>query len=336
MPISDSPARQDTGFDSQTSVTGRLAPSPTGAQHLGNARTYLFAWLAARKQNGRLVLRIEDIDSPRVKPGARQQSIDDLAWLGLDWDEGPDIGGPHGPYVQTERNEGYQQTIERLVQAGLAYPCTCSRKDIAEAASAPHVSHEGPVYPGTCTSWQAGDPLPETAAYCWRFRATTKVRTFVDLVCGEQSMSVAAVLGDFPLTRKNGPAAYQLAVVCDDLSMGVNQVVRGDDLIASTFRQLELIEALGGTPPQYAHVPLVCGPDGRRLAKRHGDTRIAFFREAGVPAERVIGWAAWSAGLIDRWEEVAAKDLLAEFSFARLRREPATVDAEVEERLESP
>lgn len=317
----------------QSPTVGRLAPSPTGAQHLGNARTYLLAWLAARQQNGRIILRIEDIDSPRVKAGARQQAIDDLAWLGLDWDEGPDIGGPNAPYVQTERTAGYQQTIEQLVQAGLAYPCTCSRQDIAEAASAPHVSHEGPLYPGTCASWQTGDPLPESEPYCWRYRTSAKRRTFVDLVCGEQSMSVAESLGDFPLTRKNGPAAYQLAVVCDDLAMGVNQVVRGDDLIASTFRQLELIDTLGRTPPQYAHVPLVCGPDGRRLAKRHGDTRIDFFREAGVPAEWIIGWAAWSAGLIDRWESVTAKELIADFSFDRLRREPTIVDPAMEARL---
>src|SRR6056297_2152386 len=341
MPISkrrDPPAEEETAAAEEASraaapPVGRLAPSPTGAQHLGNARTYLLAWLAARQAGGKLILRIEDIDSPRVKEGARGQAIEDLAWLGLDWDEGPDRGGAQGPYIQTERSDLYAAALQRLIEAGRAYPCVCTRKDIAEAASAPHVTHEAPVYPGTCAGWQGGDALPAAGTFCWRFRTRARLRRFVDLVSGEHVLAVGPSLGDFPLTHKRGTCSYQLAVVCDDLAMGVTQVVRGDDLISSTFRQLELIDALAGQRPQYAHVPLVCGKDGRRLAKRHGDTRLAFFRDAGVPPERIIGWAAWSSGLCSRWQEVSAAELLGRLDFATLRRHPARVDETIEQRL---
>ncbi|QDS92149.1 Glutamate--tRNA ligase 1 [Roseimaritima multifibrata] len=315
-------------------VVGRLAPSPTGAQHLGNARTYLLAWLAARSAGGRVILRIEDIDSPRVKPWATEQAMDDLRWLGLDWDEGPDIGGPHGPYIQTTKANRYQVVLQELVAAGKAYPCVCSRQDIATAASAPHPNtdtatqhdHEGPVYPGTCAAWQIGDPLPPQGSYCWRYRATDRIREFVDLVHGRQQLNVAKELGDFPLTRKTGEAAYQLAVVIDDIEMTINQVVRGDDLIASTFRQLDLFEALHAPPPQFAHVPLVLGPDGRRLAKRHGDTRLSQYREAGIDPRQIIGWAAASSGLIEKPVCSRPDELIDSFCFERLDRQATHIN----------
>lgn len=302
-------------------IVGRLAPSPTGAQHLGNARTYLIAWLAARSQGGRLILRIEDIDSPRVKPWAIEQAVEDLAWLGLDWDE--------GPYKQTERVAYYDQALDILKRGEKIYPCTCTRSDIAIAASAPHLGQEGPIYPGTCTGRVANsiEFLPED--YCWRFRSGDQSIDFDDLVVGHQSSIPAIELGDFPVTRKGGSAAYQLAVVVDDALMGVNQVVRGDDLLPSTFRQLELYAALGYTPPTFAHLPLVVGLDGRRLAKRHGDTRLSYFRHHGVRAEQIIGWAAYSSGLIQREEELAANDLLGLFSWEKISRQSTVVIGEM-------
>lgn len=307
-------------------VVGRLAPSPTGAQHLGNARTYLLAWLSARSVGGRMVLRIEDIDSPRVKPWAIEQAMVDLRWLGLDWDEGPDVGGIHAPYLQTERIATYEQALRRLVESGLAYPCTCTRKDIESAASAPHESVgdsiylDGPIYNGRCAEWRMGDPLPAEGTYCWRFRSPDHSLKIVDQLYGELELNPHQSLGDFPLTRKNGQAAYQLAVVVDDDAMEVTEVVRGDDLIPSIFRQLPLIDALRFMRPNYFHVPLVVGPDGRRLAKRHGDTRLSQYRDSGIIPEAIIGWAAHSIGLRDTNQPIQAAELVATFKWSNVRK----------------
>lgn len=308
-------------------ICGRLAPSPTGAQHLGNALTYLLAWLSARSQGGRVVLRIEDIDSPRIKPWATDQAIDDLRWLGLDWDEGPDIGGPRGPYVQTARMPLYETALTQLIHSDRVYPCTCSRSDIDASASAPHESIDGPRYPGRCASWHRGHALPAEGTYCWRFRASDGPTTICDQLRGEQSMNVAARLGDFPVTRKNLQAAYQLAVVVDDEAMQVTEVVRGDDLLPSAFRQADLQRALGYVQPLYAHVPLVVGSDGRRLAKRHGDTRLSQYRAGGVLAEQIVGWAAYSAGLIDSDRPLPPASLIEGFRWSRLNRQRTSVDA---------
>lgn len=246
---------------------GRLAPSPTGAQHVGNARTYLVAWLHARSRGGAVRLRIEDIDSPRVKPGAAEQAAEDLRWLGLDWDG--------EPVTQTHRLPLYTAALERLKQSERVYPCTCTRSDIAAAASAPHVGQEGPPYPGTCAHRTVADAEPlaaEGKPFAWRFRVTESP-VFADLYAGEQRIDLREHGGDFVVWKNSGTPAYQLAVVVDDAEMGVTEVVRGDDLIPSTPRQLLLYSALGLTPPSFAHVPLVVGEDGRRLAKRHGDTR---------------------------------------------------------------
>lgn len=308
-------------------TTGRLAPSPTGALHLGNARTFLMAWLSARQQGGRVILRIEDIDSPRVKPWALQATVDDLRWLGLDWDEGPDIGGPHAPYIQTERLSLYRAALNRLIDAELVYPCNCSRSEIAAAASAPHESIDGPIYPGRCSHRSVADAkslLPET--FAWRFRSTKRLREWTDLVAGHQSCQVASALGDFIIAKGDGTPAYQLAVVVDDYQMGVTEVVRGRDLIPSTFRQLELLEALGWPAPTYLHVPLIVGSDGRRLAKRHGDTRISWFRQAALSPQQIWGYLAWTAGLLEqpRWIEPTA--LMSNWNIAQLTTEPTTFD----------
>jgi len=285
-------------------------------------------------------MRIEDIDSPRVKPWAIEQAVVDLRWLGLDWDEGPDVGGVHAPYLQTERTALYDTALSHLIQIGLAYPCTCTRSDIESAASAPHESADskqvlgtprwldGPVYGGRCSAWQLGDPLPETGTYCWRFRSPDRVIQVVDRVYGPIDANPQQMLGDFPLTRKNGHAAYQLAVVVDDHAMGVNEVVRGDDLIPSLFRQVPLIESLGYSLPQYVHVPLVVGSDGRRLAKRHGDTRLAMYRDWGVSPQRIVGWAAHSIGLVDTSQPINPADLIADFDWAKVRRGVTIVDSD--------
>ena len=296
---------------------GRLAPSPTGAQHVGNARTYLLAWLSIRSRGGRLILRMEDIDSPRVKRGAAEQAIDDLRWLGLDWDE--------GPFVQTERLEHYRAALDRLKAAERIYPCTCTRSDIVAAASAPHAGQEGPIYPGTCANRSAYDAealIKSGVPIAWRFRAADKERVIQDLVTGEQRCNVARDLGDFVVGKSDGTPAYQLAVVVDDAAMGVTEVLRGDDLLPSAFRQLELYEALGTTPPAFAHVPLVVGTDGRRLAKRHGDTRLSTLREQGVAPEQLVGLLASSCGLTISPEPCRASDLLPGFSLSRIPKVP--------------
>lgn len=304
-------------------VVGRLAPSPTGAQHVGNARTYLLAWLSARALGGRMILRIEDIDSPRVKPGAAQQAIDDLRWLGLDWDEGPDIGGPHAPYVQSERLKLYQDAFEHLKNAEQIYPCTCSRSDVAAAASAPHVGQEGPLYPGTCSARQSSDAMNLGGQnYSWRYRTSKRHRQFVDRIAGLRGCQLDTELGDFVIFKSDGSPAYQLAVVVDDHAMGITEVVRGDDLLPSTFRQLEIYEFFGWTPPGFAHAPLVVGTDGRRLAKRHGDTRLSKLRQDGMAAEQLVGLLAWSCGLRPMGTSASAQSLLADFDLARLPAQP--------------
>ena len=307
-------------------LVGRLAPSPTGAQHLGNARTYLLAWLSIRSRGGRLILRMEDIDSPRIKPGAAQQALDDLRWLGLDWDEGPDIGGPYSPYVQTERMERYEAALTLLKRAEQIYPCTCTRGDVAAAASAPHVGQEGPRYPGTCSHRRAADADELTKGgqpFCWRFRASSLCHELNDLVAGLQTCNVSVELGDFVVYKSAGSPAYQLAVVVDDLAMGVSEVLRGEDLLPSAFRQLELYRLFSSPhTPAFAHVPLVVGEDGRRLAKRHGDTRISLLRERGVPAGKLVGLLAWSAGLQLIPEPITPRELLAGFDLDKLPRQP--------------
>lgn len=317
-------------------MIGRLAPSPTGAQHVGNARTYLIAWLSARSQGGRIVLRIEDIDSPRVKKGADRQACLDLQWLGLDWDE--------GPIIQTARMGEYLAALVRLQRQELVYPCTCTRTDVECAASAPHLEHEGPVYPGTCAGRHARD-AEELAdrSYCWRFRVPPESPSFIDGFRGPRHLDLRKVGGDFVVWRKvprGEPSeiriwlpAYQLAVVVDDAAQGVTEVVRGDDLLPSTPRQLLLYQALGVTPPRFIHVPLVVGADGRRLAKRHGDTRLSALREAGVRPEMLLGLLAWSCGWIAAIEPITLRELLPIFRLEAIPHEPFVLTPELLRRI---
>jgi glutamyl-tRNA synthetase len=302
-------------------VIGRLAPSPTGAQHVGNARTYLIAWLSARAQGGRVILRMEDIDSPRVKPGAAAHACEDLAWLGLDWDE--------GPLVQTQRLALYERALERLKEKELIYPCTCTRSDIDRAASAPHDEHEGPVYPGTCAQRRAADAGElGLRPHAWRFRGGDGPWSFQDGFRGRIECSREMLGGDFVVWKSAGTPAYQLAVVVDDAALHVSEVIRGDDLIPSTPRQLLLYNVLGWTPPAFTHVPLVVGPDGRRLAKRHGDTRLAALRAAGVQAEDLLGLLAWSCGWRASIAPITARELLPIFRLESIPRQPFVLQPE--------
>jgi glutamyl-tRNA synthetase len=303
--------------------TGRLAPSPTGAQHVGNARTYLAAWLSARSRGGTVRLRIEDIDSPRIKPGAAAEAAEDLRWLGLDWD-GEVV-------VQTSRVQLYEAALEELKRRELVYPCTCTRSDIAAAASAPHADHEGPTYPGTCAYRSAGDAkklAAEGTAFAWRFRVTDSP-PFVDLFAGEQKIDLHSLGGDFVVWKSAGTPAYQLAVVVDDADMHITEVVRGDDLIPSTPRQLVLYHALGLEPPAFAHIPLVVGEDGRRLAKRHGDTRLAALRDASVRPEALVGLLAWSCGWIEKPVTVSARELVPLFKLSAIPPQPFVLTAKL-------
>jgi glutamyl-tRNA synthetase len=302
-------------------VVGRLAPSPTGAQHVGNARTYLIAWLSARSRGGRVVLRVEDIDSPRVKPSAAEQACEDLRWLGLDWDG--------EPAVQTTRLRLYEDALRRLQVQELVYPCTCTRSDVERAASAPHAEHEGPVYPGTCAGRAAADAARlGDRPYCWRFRVAAASAAFDDAFRGPTAVDLRSAGGDFVVWKapraegRPGTPAYQLAVVVDDAAQGVTEVVRGDDLVPSTPRQLLLYAALGRPAPRFAHVPLVVGPDGRRLAKRHGDTRLAALRAAGVRAEDLLGLLAWSCGWLDAPRPVTAAALRPLYRLDAVPRSP--------------
>ena len=295
----------------------RLAPSPTGALHLGNARTFLINWLLARQSGWQITLRIEDLDGPRIKAGADRQAIEDLQWLGLDWDD--------GPLYQSTRRPLYREAAEKLLSIGAAYPCVCSRKEVELAASAPHAEDGASVYPGTCrgkfstveAARQASGREPAI-----RFQMPPGVLEWTDEFRGPQRSDLAA-LGDFVIVKADGTAAYQLAVVVDDADQHITHVVRGDDLTDSTPRQILLYQALGFADrvPRYSHVPLVIGTDGRRLAKRHGDTRIAHYRELGVSAERV-------RSLLAKW--CGIDDVQSEFTLANLPRTPIQFTPEYE------
>lgn len=291
-------------------LVGRLAPSPTGGLHLGHARTFLLAWLAARLQGGRLIFRVEDIDTARVRPGMAEAAVTDLRWLGLDWDEGPDVGGVHAPYEQSRRLERYQGALERLKALEMVYPCTCTRAEIARAASAPHAEDEGPTYPGTCSGRRASDAESLDRPFAWRFRVPQGPVGWLDRVLGYRAVDPSLVGGDFTLARSDAGPSYQLAVVVDDAEMGVSQVVRGDDLTTSTPRQILLHRALGFEPPGYAHVPLAVGTDGRRLAKRDESVKLSTLREAGVDPRRLVSSIARSCGWTGSHEPTCPADWL--------------------------
>ena len=306
-------------------MRGRYAPSPTGQLHLGNARTALLAWLQVRSQGGALVLRLEDLDRQRSSAAAAAALLADLRWLGLDWDEGPDLGGPFASYTQSERLSLYNEALDRLRAEGRLYRCYCTRAELAHLTAAPHAGEEGPVYPGTCR--RRAEAEQPARAHAWRFRVPPgETICFDDLLAGRVCQIVADAVGDFVVQRADGALAYQLAVVVDDAAMGMTDVLRGADLISSTPRQLLLYRVLGLTPPRFAHVPLLYGPDGARLSKRHGAVSIASLREAGIAREALTGYLAWLSGLVPHGTAVSPRELVASFNLDRVAREGGVVD----------
>ena len=305
-----------------TRPTGRLAPSPTGGLHLGHARTFLIAWLAIRSRSGRIILRVEDLDAARARPGAVEGALVDLRWLGLDWDEGPDVGGPSDPYVQSRRMDRYQGSLDRLKAAGAVYPCTCTRADVERASSAPHPEDEGPTYPGTCSGRSVADAeILSDRPFAWRFRVPEGLVGWQDLILGQMAVDPRRTGGDFVVARSGAGPSYQLAVVHDDATMGVTEVVRGDDLVPSTPRQILLYRALGWEPPAFGHLPLAIGADGRRLAKRDGSIKLATLRDAGDDPRRLIGRIAQSCGW-GEGSETSPAELVDRFDLSTIPRDP--------------
>lgn len=315
---------------------GRFAPTPSGALHLGSARTALASALSAWRARGVWALRVEDLDVTRAVPGAVEAMLDDLRWLGLQWDEGPGASQPHAPYCQSERGGLYREALSVLRARGAVYPCACSRREVEMASTAPHGAE--PVYPGTCARRDPDEVIfaarQKGREVSWRFRvdparSTVTVR---DELAGELTQDVAREVGDFVVFRADGVAAYQLAVVVDDAVQEVTEVVRGDDLLASAPRQVLLYEALGASPPRWTHLPLVLGDDGQRLAKRHGAMGVRALRERGFEGRTVtralletlgfrdVGEAPLRA-LAERWDVTAVPRVSPRWNLLRERFE---------------
>lgn len=300
----------------EPTVIGRFAPTPSGRMHLGNVFSCLMAWLSARSAGGRIVLRIEDLDPRAQDKAVADRLMADLEWLGLPWDE--------GPHWQSERTDIYEDAVRRLDDLGLTYPCFCTRAEL-HAATAPHASDGTYLYAGTCR-----DLTPEQIAErsCRRAPAT-RLRVpdeddpagtieFCDLAYGPQREVLARECGDFLVRRSDGVFAYQLAVVVDDGLMGVNQVVRGRDLLGSSARQVYLARLLGLATPAYGHVPLLTAPDGRRLSKRDQDLDLGALRQRGISSRRIVGALAAAAGIAQKGEEASPEELLGRFSWEKI------------------
>lgn len=304
---------------------GRFAPSPSGRMHLGNLFSSLLAWLSAKSAGGRIVLRLEDLDTQRCTRAFAAQVEADYRALGLLWDEGGSGGGPNGPYFQSERGERYAAALERLRRMGLVYPCFCTRAQL-HAASAPHREDGQTVYFGACRALTAQEAAlrARTRSPALRLRVPEKTVLFTDGHLGPYAEDLARECGDFLLRRSDGLWAYQLAVVVDDGAMGVTQVVRGSDLLSSTPRQLYLYELLGLMPPEFYHVPLLLAADGRRLSKRDGDLSLDALLSR-MTAEELVGRLALLAGLNPGGGPRTPESLLPDFDWERIPRRDITV-----------
>lgn len=302
-------------------TVGRYAPSPSGRMHLGNLCCCLLAWLSAKSQGGRVVLRIEDLDQARCPRKFAELLQQDLDWLGLAADEGGDKGGPHGPYYQSERSEIYQQFYDVLWKKGLVYPCFCSRSQL-HAADAPHRSDGQVVYAGTCRNLTPEEVAEKSRRRppAWRVRVPDETIGFTDGHLGYYEENLARDCGDFYLRRADGVFAYQLAVVVDDALMGVTQVVRGADLLSSTPRQLWLYRTLGLPAPEFIHMPLLLAPDGRRLSKRDGDESLEHLQAKYTP-EQIIGRLAYACGLQKAPDPRTPAELAENFSWEKVPRQ---------------
>ena len=310
----------------------RFAPSPTGALHVGNVRTAIFNWLLSRGSGGTFVLRIEDTDVQRSTRESEASMIDDLRWLGLDWDEGPDVGGTHGPYRDSERLHLYQSYAKELLNAGSAYFCFCSTAQLDADRQAAVAEGRPALYPGTCRRLsfdqaQARMVAGERPAIRFRVPEARDV-VFTDAVRGEVRFS-GDVIGDPVIVRADGHPAYNFAVVVDDALMEITHVIRGEDHISNTPRQILLYEAMGFTPPEFAHLALVMGPDHSPLSKRHGATSVAEFRAKGYLPEALVNYLAligWSPGNDD--ELLPVEELARRFSLDRVGHSAGVFDEE--------
>jgi len=297
---------------------GRFAPSPSGRIHLGNILCCLLAWLSARQKGGRVVLRIEDLDTARCPRRYADQMEEDLRWLGLDWDEGPTVGGPDGPYFQSRRTALYQAALEKLEARGLVYPCFCTRGEL-HAAGAPHREDGQAVYAGTCrhlTAEQAAERA-RLRPPALRLRVPDEIWTARDGHMGTYQEDLARDCGDFLLRRSDGLFAYQLAVVVDDAAMGITEVVRGADLLGSTPRQLYLYDLLGLEPPSFYHFPLLLDGEGRRLSKRNADAGLDDLRPR-MTAPELLGKLSYLAGFHPAASPRTAEQLLADFDWDKV------------------
>jgi glutamyl-tRNA synthetase len=314
-----------------TEVRSRFAPAPSGSLHVGNVRTGLFSWAFARHSTGAFILRLEDTDASRVTEEAVSGVIESLRWLGIDWDEGPDVGGPHQPYRQSQRTNIYEEQVQRLLEQGDGYPCYCTPEELEERREAARARGEPPGYDGRCRNLtpeerEAFERQGRKPAI--RFRMPDTEQAVDDLVKGEVRFAPGA-LRDFVLVRSDGSPTFLLAVAVDDMLMRVTHVVRGDDLLTSAPRNAAVIRALGGTPPRYAHVPQVNGPDGRPLSKRHGSTSIESFREQGFLPEALMNYLAllgWSKDAETTF--LSKEELIASFDLTRVSSNPASFDVD--------
>lgn len=325
-----------------TSVRGRLAPSPTGLLHLGNAWAFLLAWLSVRAQGGDLVLRLEDIDPQRARPEYAAALLQDLHWLGLDWDFGPEglqaaspclpsspsgawaAGAAGAFFYQSQRTAIYAAALSALEAAGLSYPCFCTRKELRLLAGAPHIDDRGAPYPGTCRHLTAEDRAARLASGrrpCVRLCCPDGLWTFEDRLMGLQSLTLEDCGGDFALRRSDGVVAYQLATALDDALMGITEVVRGRDILASTPRQLALLHLLHLPAPRYVHFPLLLDSEGQRLAKRHQSLSLAALRSRGHSPQEIVGFLGFLAGLQPSPRPVHPRELVPAFDWNRLPRE---------------
>lgn len=294
---------------------GRYAPSPTGFLHLGNARTALAAWLHTRSQGGTFVLRIEDLDSLRSKPEYIRANIAELRWLGLDWDEGPDVGGPYGPYIQSQRHHLYQEALEHLQKHHHLFECYLSRKDLQDIASAPHQKmtvygeRERKLNHQIMQQKQLEGKRPSL-----RFKVQAQTLRFNDLLQGNQLFSAMHEVGDFVVKRADGEWAYQLAVVVDDIQMKITEVVRGDDLLNSTPAQLLLYQALNQPAPAFMHIPLLADETNQRMSKRKGSLTLRALREKGIKHQSVIGLLAHLLGILPSLQAIETRELIPHYS----------------------
>lgn len=296
--------------------SGRFAPSPSGRMHLGNALSAMLAWLSAKHQGGEILLRIEDLDPARSKAEYAQGIMDDFRWLGLEWDR--------RATDQSRRGEAYAAALSQLEQMDLIYPCYCSR-DQLHAASAPHASDGRVIYTGTCRNLTPEQRTTMTKKPSLRIKLPDREISFRDGLQGDVTMNLQREFGDIILRRADGVAAYQLAVVVDDGTEGVTEVVRGRDLLSSTPVQLYLYELLGLTPPRFYHVPMLLAPDGRRLSKRDRDLDFGYLRQHFSP-EEIIGLLAHLVGLMDNWEPISARELAHDFSWSKVKQSDIILD----------